>query len=104
MCDTLATEKYPASHLNENMKYLESASFVFSTGYFIDSNAEVLKTVCKHCNDNNKTMVFSLAGTYVIEGQYEDMMEAIEYSDFVFCNGDEGLMMAQKNATDPQDA
>ena len=49
-------------------------------------------------------MVFSLAGTYVIEGNYDDMMEAVEYSDFVLCNGDEGLMMAQKHATNPEDA
>lgn len=46
MCDTLATEKYPTSHLNDNFKYIEGASFVFSTGYFIDSNVEALRKVC----------------------------------------------------------
>jgi len=75
------------------MKYLDSASLFFSTGYFIDSNAEALKMVCKHCADNNKPMVFSLAGTYVIKGNYDDMMEAVEYSDFVIMNSDEGLLM-----------
>ena len=49
-------------------------------------------------------MIFSLAGTYVIEGNYEDMMQAVEYSDYVFCNGDESLMMAKKNATNPEEA
>jgi sugar/nucleoside kinase (ribokinase family) len=101
MCDTRATEKYPTTHLIENIEYLNSASFAFSTGYFIDSNSEALKKVCTICCEQDKPMIFSLAGTYVIEGNYEDMMEAVEYSDFIFCNKDEGIMMAEKHGKTP---
>lgn len=97
LCANLAAcLKYPTSHLNENIKYLEAAKWVYATGFFITSNNEAFKQVTKHCADNNKPFLFNIAATWLLHTNYDDVMQCIEYSDYVFCNEDEGSLMAEK--------
>lgn len=69
---------------------------VYATAFFITSNAEAMKQVTHYCAENDKPFLFNIAATWILHTNYDDIMDAIEHSDFVFCNEDEGSLMAEK--------
>jgi len=104
LCANLgACVKYPTSHLDENMKYLEAAKMVYATAFFITSNAEAMRKVTHYCAANDKPMLFNIAATWILHTNMDDVMDAIEHSDFVFCNEDEASLFAEKQGMEATD-
>jgi len=104
LCANLgASCKYPTSHLNENMAYLESANFVYATAFFITSNADAMKQVGRYCATNDKPMAFNIAAPFLLFTNFDEVMDAIEHADYTFCNEDEASTFAEKQGFKAED-
>lgn len=104
LCANLgACVKYPTSHLEANMAYLEGAKMVYATAFFITSNAAAHRQVAEYCSANDKPFAFNIAATWIIHTNYDDVMHSIEHADYVFCNEDEGSLMAEKQGFKAED-
>lgn len=91
-----ASAKYTMEHLTENWSVLESAKFVYLTGFFITSNDAALKKVSRHCAETNKPFLFNIAAPFLLFINFDAVMDAIEHADYVFCNEEEGSTIAEK--------
>lgn len=90
MCANIAAAaKYPTSHVDSQTELLEKVSHVYTTGFFITSNAEALMKIAKYCNDNDKTFGFNLSAPFCIQFYTAQVMEAIEHAQYIFMNEDE---------------
>ena len=90
-----AATKFPFYYLDSNISYLEKASYIYSTGFFLDSNYSAFDRACTFALENNKPFGFNLSALYVI-GQYmKEIERAINFADFVFCNEDEASAYAK---------
>jgi len=104
LCANLAAScKYPTSHLNENMAYLASAKIVYATAFFITSNVEAMRQVGRYCAENDKPMAFNIAAPFLLFTNYDDVLDAIEHADYVFCNEDEASTFAEKQGFKAED-
>jgi len=104
LCANLgACVKYPTSHLEANMAYLEGAKMVYATAFFITSNAAAHRQVAEFCAANDKPFVFNIAAPWIMHTNYDDVMHSIEHADYVFCNEDEGSLMAEKQGFEALD-
>ena len=61
-----AATKFPVSHLESNISYLERASYIYSTGFFLDSNYKAFDKACEFALENNKPFGFNISALYVI--------------------------------------
>ena len=68
---------------------MHATKIVYSTGFFITSNNESLRKVCKLANERNKILAFNIAAVFLLLIAKDDVIYCIEHSDFVFCNEDE---------------
>jgi adenosine kinase len=91
-----ASAKYTMEHLTENWSVLESARFVYLTGFFITSNDEALKKVSRHCAEVDKPFLFNIAAPFLLFINFDAVMDAIEHADYVFCNEEEASTIAEK--------
>jgi adenosine kinase len=90
LCANIAAAgKYDIAHLQANMATLEQAKYLYTTGFFITSNFDALMMMAKHCNDNNKPMVFNFSAPFLCQFFNEQVEKALECADYVFCNEDE---------------
>ena len=88
---------YPVSHLQAHLDYLSRASYIYTTGFFLDSNFAAFRMVCDYACKYNKPLGFNLSAPYVIGLYKDELQEAIKHADFVFCNEDEGSAFAKQN-------
>lgn len=97
-----AAAKYPTKHLEDSMAFLEKASFIYSTSFFITSNFEALIKIGKYCAENNKPFGYNLSAVFLLQFFKDQLMEALSYSDYIFANEDEadafGTAMGQEGA------
>lgn len=75
--------------MTDNLGLLEAAHIIYTTGFFIISNFEALKIAAKFANDNGKIFGINLSAVYVCHAYKKELLEAIEYADYVFGNEDE---------------
>jgi adenosine kinase len=68
---------------------LHATKIIYSTGFFITSNNESLRKVCKLANERNKILAFNIAAVFLLMIAKDDVMFCIEHADLVFCNEDE---------------
>ena len=73
---------------------MERASFLYTTGFFIDSNAEAVTKIGEFAAANNKPFGLNLSALFVIQFYMDAVMNSIKFADFVFCNEDEGSAFA----------
>jgi len=90
-----ASKLFPTSFAAENTSYLARAKFIYTTGFFIDSNAEAVDLICKYASDNNIGMGLNMSALFVIQFHKDKLFKAIEHADFVFCNEEEGSAFAE---------
>jgi adenosine kinase len=69
---------------------------VYATAFFITSNVEAMRQVGRYCAENDKPMVFNIAAPFLLFTNFDDVMDAIEHADYVFCNEDEASTFAEK--------
>ena len=58
--------KYNLEHLNTHMDTLKNASLIYSTSFFITSNATALHQVGKYASDNNIPFGFNLSAVFLL--------------------------------------
>lgn len=101
-----AAAKYPTSHLDNSMAFLEKAKFIYSTSFFITSNFEALIKIGKYCAENDKPFGYNLSAIFLLQFFKDQLMEALSYSDYIFANEDEAdafaKAMDQEGATRTQ--
>eukprot|EP00351_Strombidinopsis_sp_SopsisLIS2011_P002025 CAMPEP_0116876400 /NCGR_PEP_ID=MMETSP0463-20121206/8345_1 /TAXON_ID=181622 /ORGANISM="Strombidinopsis sp, Strain SopsisLIS2011" /LENGTH=250 /DNA_ID=CAMNT_0004522973 /DNA_START=369 /DNA_END=1121 /DNA_ORIENTATION=+ len=90
-----AAAKYPTKHLEDSMAYLEKATFIYSTSFFITSNFEALIKIGKYCAENNKPFGYNLSAVFLLQFFKDQLMEALSYSDYTFANEDEADAFAK---------
>jgi len=73
---------------------LAHAKFLYTTGFFIDSNAEAVRTICEFAAANNKPLGLNLSALFVVQFYMDAVRNAIKYADYVFCNEEEGSAFA----------
>lgn len=95
-CDIGAACKYKLSHLQDNIKELDTAQILYTTGFFINSNFEAVKTIAKFAHDNDRTFAINLSAVWVIDFHFEQLKEIISYADYVFGNEDETSAFGKK--------
>ena len=74
---------------------MERAKYLYTTGFFVDSNFEAVKQICDFAKENDKPLGFNLSALFVIQFYAEQVKHVLKYSDFVFCNEDEGSEYAK---------
>lgn len=86
-----ACEKYPLSHIVENLRQdnLRETVCFYSTGFFIQSNFKALLEMATYACNNNKFFGFNFAAEYLYETSKPEILNILEYSDFIFCNKEE---------------
>ena len=73
---------------------LERASYLYTTGFFIDSNTEAVRTISEFATANNKPLALNLSALFVVQFYLDAVKETIKHADYVFCNEDEGSAFA----------
>jgi len=76
---------------------------VYATAFLITSNAAAHRQVAEYCAATDKPFAFNIAATWIIHTNYADVMHSIEHADYVFCNEDEGSLMAGKQGFEAED-
>ena len=71
------------------MDALHQAKMIYASGFFITSNATALRQIAAFCAEHDKPFGFNLSAHFLIQFYFDDVKNAIEHADFVFCNEDE---------------
>ncbi|CAI2373749.1 unnamed protein product [Moneuplotes crassus] len=87
--DLAACLKYKTSHLEENLDLIKQYKIIYTTGFFITSNAEALQKVAETAHENNILFSFNLSATFLISGCKDTYLAILPYVDLVFGNEDE---------------
>ena len=75
LCANLAAAcKYSPEHLANNMAALDSAKFIYSTGFFITSSVESLFRVAKYATDNDVPFGFNLSAVFLLEFEIANIL------------------------------
>lgn len=98
-----AARKYTLAHMTANMDVLERAKFLYTTGFFVDSNTEAVDKLCQFASENNKPLGFNVSALFVIQFYMEAVKRTIKHADYVFCNEDEGSAFAQAEGLEASD-
>ena len=85
------------------MEQLKSASFIYTTGFFMDSSRETIQMICDQAVKLNKPLGFNLSAPFFIDIYIKEMLKTLEYCDYVFCNDDEAAVMAKHLGLDSKD-
>ena len=74
---------------------MAKAKYLYTTGFFVDSNFEAVKQICDYAKENDKPLGFNLSAVFVIQFYADQVKHVLTYADFIFCNEDEGAAYAQ---------
>mmetsp|Transcript_31621 Transcript_31621/g.48363 ORF Transcript_31621/g.48363 Transcript_31621/m.48363 type:complete len:147 (+) Transcript_31621:528-968(+) len=88
-----ACEAYPASHIESVLARpeVQSCKAFYTTGFFVESNFKACQLMAEHALKNNRLFCFNFAAEYLFESRQAEILEMLEFSDFVFCNRDEAF-------------
>merc|ERR1711907_770111 len=90
LCANLAAAcKYSTAHLEANMAELDKAKFIYTTSFFITSNVEALMKVANYANEKGIPMGFNLSAVFLLQFELNNVLPALEFTDFLFANEDE---------------
>jgi len=98
-----AAKKFTMDHLNSHIADLARTKFLYTTGFFIDANAEAVRTIGEFATANDKVLGFNLSAPFVVMFFMDQVKETIKHSEYVFCNEDEGAAFAQANGLEATD-
>ncbi len=87
--DLAACLKYKTSHLESNLEKIKDYKIIYTTGFFITSNAEALQKVAELASENNILFSFNLSATFLISGCKDTYLSVLPHVDLVFGNEDE---------------
>ena len=59
------------------------------------SSREAVKMICDQALKLNKPLGFNLAAPFIINLYFKEILETLEYCDYIFCNNDEGAAMSK---------
>jgi len=90
-------------HFNANIDVLARARFLYTTGFFIDSNNEAVQALCNYATTNDKPLGLNLSALFVVQFYMDQVRAAIKHADYVFCNEDEGSAFATANGLEASD-
>jgi len=79
-----------------NLHLLESAKVIYTTGFFIISSFESILTAANYALEHKKTFAINLSAVYICDIYLKELLEIIEYADFVFGNEDETSAFGRK--------
>lgn len=68
---------------------LQRAKAVYSTGFFLLTNAPALLEVGKYANDNDVPFVFNLSAVFIMDIALDNVLATLKHADIVFANEDE---------------
>jgi len=98
-----AAKKFSMDHLNAHIADLARTKFLYTTGFFIDANAEAVKTIGEYATNNDKILGFNLSAPFVVMFMMDMVKETIKHSEYVFGNEDEASAFAEANSLDAAD-
>ena len=84
-----AASKYSSEHLHNNMETLSRAKLIYSTGFFLLTNASALLEIAKYANDNDIPFVFNLSAVFIMDVALDSVLATLKHADIVFANEDE---------------
>ena len=76
---------------------------MYTTGFFVDSNADAVNKICEYAAANNKKLGFNLSAVFVVQFYMEPVKKVLKYADFVFCNEDEASAFAKAEGLEEKD-
>ena len=82
---------------------IRRARFLYTTGFFVDSNAEAVQALCNYATENDVPLGFNLSALFVIQFFMDPVKNTLKHADFVFCNEDEGSAFATANGLEASD-
>ena len=84
-----AAGKYSSEHLYNNRETLSRAKLIYSTGFFLLTNASALLEIGKYANDNDIPFVFNLSAVSIMDVALDSVLATLKHADIVFANEDE---------------
>ena len=71
------------------MATVARAKVIYSTGFFLLTNAAALLEVGKYANDNDIPFFFNLSAVFIMDIALDNVLATLKHADFVFANEDE---------------
>lgn len=106
LCANLAAaNKFTIDHIRtpENKKILESASYVYVTGFFLTSSPETALEAAKHCHAKNIPFLMNLSAPFVSSVHKNELLELLPYVDIIFGNELEAEAFAKEQNWETDD-
>lgn len=101
--DLAACLKYKTEHIESNIEKLKDYKLLYTTGFFLSSNAEALMKVAEFSTENHITFGFNLSAVFLIEIFKQDYLNIIEHAEIVIGNEDEGSAFGRVHEVGSED-
>ena len=73
---------------------MRRARYLYTTGFFIDSNSEAVKTIAEFATANDVPFGLNLSAVFVVQFYMDAVKNTLKHADYVFCNEEEGSAFA----------
>lgn len=98
LCANLAAaQKFTPDHLakEECQKSIESAKFIYASGFFVAVSPESIMILAKHAHEKGHTFIMNLSAPFVSQFYKEPLEEMMPYVDVLFGNESEADAFAK---------
>merc|ERR1712066_1176065 len=76
---------------------LAKAKIIYLTGYFVASSPEASLEICRYAAEKGKIVALSLSATYICQFHKANLLQILQYVDYLFGNEDQVLTFAREN-------
>ena len=87
--DLSACLKYKTSHLEAHLERIKDYKIIYTTGFFITSNAEALLKLAEFASENDILFSFNLSAVFLLQIAKDSFVSVLPYVDLLFGNEDE---------------
>ena len=84
--DLGACTHYKTSHMEEHLKDAESVDIVYTTGFFVNANAEAVKLAAKWSHEHGKIFAINLSAEFVVAVHKQDYLDLLPFVDIIIGN------------------
>lgn len=99
LCANLAAaNQFTIDHIRtpENKKILESAKFIYITGFFLTASSQTVLDVAKSSHARDIPFIMNLSAPFITQFYKKELLEVLPYVDIIFGNELEALAFAKE--------
>lgn len=106
LCANLAAANhFTIDHIRtaENKKILESAKFIYITGFFLTASSKTVLDVAKSCHARDIPFIMNLSAPFITQFHKKELLDVLPYVDMIFGNELEALAFAKEHNFETED-